>query len=170
MSFETLKEEELREAAAMFAVDLDSCLTPAGKVSKKLALAAFAEEGVTWDVYEAEKARLVAALEEAAEEKRLEEERLANVVKSQVNFDDDEVEPREAGVLVRKARPKRKRPDDDQVLVKMERQNPHYEVAGKIFTREHPFVLMSEDEADQIFMLEEGFRLATGREAAEYYS
>lgn len=58
----------------------------------------------------------------------------------------------------------------DQVLVKMDRSNLSYEVAGFSFTRDHPFQAMSSDRAQKIFDAEDGFRIATPREAQEYYA
>ena len=58
----------------------------------------------------------------------------------------------------------------NQVLVKMERNNHSYETMGAVFTQEHPFVAMSETDAQKIFDTQEGFRLATPREAQEYYA
>ncbi len=59
---------------------------------------------------------------------------------------------------------------DGQVLVKMTRKNPTYETNGHRFTKEHPYVLMSPEEAQEIFDAEEGFVLAGPREVQEYYS
>lgn len=64
---------------------------------------------------------------------------------------------------------KRVRSEKD-VLVKMTRDNYYFETYGKVFTKEHPFAVMSEDEAQQIFDAHDGFTVATPREAAEYYS
>lgn len=58
----------------------------------------------------------------------------------------------------------------DAVLVKMERGNFSYQALGHTFTQEHPFVAMSESDAQKIFDTQSGFRLATPREAQEYYS
>lgn len=58
----------------------------------------------------------------------------------------------------------------NEVLVKMERQNFHFEIFGHTFTKEHPYVLMSSEDAQEIFDHEEGFRIAQPREAQEYYS
>ena len=55
------------------------------------------------------------------------------------------------------------------VLVKMDRANHSYNVGPYTFTQEHPFVAMSESEAQDIFDTQAGFRLATPREAQEYY-
>lgn len=56
------------------------------------------------------------------------------------------------------------------VLVKMDRQNGMYQTAGFTFTRDHPFVAMTEAQAQFIFDTESGFRMATPKEIQEYYS
>lgn len=56
------------------------------------------------------------------------------------------------------------------VLIKMERLNPSYETYGFLFTQTHPFVVVPESIAQEIFDNEEGFRMATPREAQEFYS
>jgi len=56
------------------------------------------------------------------------------------------------------------------ILVRMDKANPSYTVNGYMFTREHPFVAMSENEAQRIFDTEPGFRPATPREAQEFYN
>ncbi|HET8689027.1 MAG TPA: hypothetical protein VFM18_20650 [Methanosarcina sp.] len=59
----------------------------------------------------------------------------------------------------------------DTVLVKMTRANPRYDAAGFTFTRQHPFVAMTLDQAQELFDLEpEGFTIATPREVQEFYS
>jgi len=170
MSFEKLTHDELLVAAELFAVDLATSMDAKKKVNPKLAVAAFAEEGVTFDMYSTlieERAQAVAELEAQEQaERELEEQRTVNVVKEQQVLDNDDVDPVEDSVVV----PRRKRPRSTDILVKMDRNNPHYEVVGKIFTRDHPFVLMTEDEAQDIFDIDNGFRVATPREAAEYYS
>lgn len=64
--------------------------------------------------------------------------------------------------------PKAERPSDT-ILVRMTRDNFRYDIAGHTFTKEHPFVAMSEDDAQKIFDKEEGFRLATPKEVQDYY-
>ena len=44
----------------------------------------------------------------------------------------------------------------NQVLVKMERNNHSYQVGAYQFTQEHPFLAMSESEAQKIFDTEPG--------------
>lgn len=58
----------------------------------------------------------------------------------------------------------------DQILVKMDRSNLSYEILGFSFTRDHPFQAMSAEAAQKIFDSEDGFRIATPREAQEYYA
>ena len=65
--------------------------------------------------------------------------------------------------------PKKSQSKDD-VLVRMTRPNFRYDIMGYTFTKEHPFIAMKEEDAQKIFDMEEGFRLATPREAQEYYS
>lgn len=58
---------------------------------------------------------------------------------------------------------------EESVLVRMERSNHSYQVGDYTFSQEHPFVVMSEGDAQRIFDTQNGFRLATPREAQEYY-
>jgi hypothetical protein len=58
-----------------------------------------------------------------------------------------------------------------EVLVFMNRANPTFEIKGHKFTKSHPFVAMSSDEAQEIFDYDpRGFRIATPNEVKEYYS
>ena len=134
MSFETLKVAELRKIAEDFAVDTD------GIKSKADIVAALAEEGVTWYVYQ----KTIKDLEEAAEE----------------FADTEEILPR----FNPDAQP------ENTVLVRMTRENYRYDVIGFTFTKEHPFIAMTEENAQEIFDKEEGFRLATPKEVQEYYN
>jgi hypothetical protein len=134
MSFETLKVAELRKIAEDFAVDTDRIKSKADIV------AALAEEGVTWSVYQ----KTIKDLEEAAEE----------------FADTEEILPR----FNPDAQP------ENTVLVRMTRENYRYDVIGFTFTKEHPFIAMTEENAQEIFDKEEGFRLATPKEVQEYYN
>ena len=58
----------------------------------------------------------------------------------------------------------------DTVLVRMTRANFRYDIMGHTFTKDHPFVAMNKDKAQEIFDKEEGFRLATPKEVQEYYN
>jgi len=60
--------------------------------------------------------------------------------------------------------------DKNLVLVKMDRENPRYDVMGYTFTEQNPYIAMPENRAQKIFDSQEGFRLATPREVQEFYS
>jgi len=130
MSFDTLKVAELKVIATDFAVDTE------GLKNKKDIIAALAEEGVTWSVYQS----TVEAIERDTEE-----------IEILPKFDP-------------KAQP------EDTLLVRMTRDNHRYDIHGYTFTKDHPFIAMSEDDAQKIFDTEEGFRLATPKEVQDFYS
>jgi len=133
MSFETLKVAELRKIAEDFAVDTE------GLKNKNDIIAALAEEGVTWSVYN----KTINKMEEETED--MLEETLPK-------FD-----------------PKAEQPENT-VLVRMTRDNFRYDIMGFTFTKEHPFVAMVSEKAQEIFDKEEGFRLANPKEVQDYYN
>jgi hypothetical protein len=58
-----------------------------------------------------------------------------------------------------------------EILVKMNRANPTYEIRGYRFTSEHPYVVMSQEDAQAIFDADpRGFVTATPKELEDYYS
>lgn len=63
--------------------------------------------------------------------------------------------------------------DRPKTIVRMTRKNPTYEAEanGNIyrFTSDNPYVLLPEDDADVILEREEGFRVASPKEAREFY-
>ena len=59
---------------------------------------------------------------------------------------------------------------EDTILVRMTRENMRYDIHGHTFTKDHPFVAMSEEDAQTIFDSEEGFRLATPKEVQDFYN
>lgn len=130
MSFDTLKVAELKIIATDFAVDTE------GLKNKKDIIAALAEEGVTWSVYQS----TLDAIEK----------------------DTEEIE------ILPKFDPKAQ--SEDTILVRMTRENMRYDIHGKTFTKDHPFVAMSEEDAQKIFDTEEGFRLATPKEVQDFYN
>lgn len=133
MSFDTLKISELKKVAEDFGVDIEELK------SKNDIVAALAEEGVTWAVYQKTIKDVEDKTEDVSEE------------------------------ILPKFDPKKEVAQDD-VLVRMTRANFRYDILGHTFTREHPFVAMSKDQAQAIFDKEEGFRLANPTEVQEYYS
>ena len=126
MSFDTLKVSDLKVIATDFAVDTE------GLKNKKDIIAALAEEGVTWSVYQS----TVEAVEKDTEE-----------IEILPKFD-----------------------PENTILVRMTRDNMRYDIHGKTFTKNHPFVAMSEEDAQKIFDKEEGFRLATPKEVQDFYN
>lgn len=133
MSFETLKVSELKTIAEDFGVETQ------GLKNKSDIIAALAEEGITWTLYQ-------------DTVKKIEEEELPVEQEVLPKFDAN------------------KDIAEDQVLVRMTRANFRYDIMGKTFTKDHPFVAMSQDDAQKIFDKEEGFRLATPTEVKEFYS
>ena len=108
--------------------------------TKNEILAVLAEEGVSYEMYK-----------QFAEAEKVEEE-------------EDELE------TVRTKPASKPKQSKETVLVKMDRANASYETYGYEFTREHPYVAISSDVAQEIFDNEEGFRMATPREVQEFYS
>jgi hypothetical protein len=83
------------------------------------------------------------------------------------NSDKQDIEISE---VEKKQREKKIMKTENSVLVKMERMNHSYQAVGYTFTQEHPFVAMSESDAQRIFDTQPGFRLATPREAQDFYA
>jgi len=105
------------------------------------------------------KQEIVALLEEEGISYQM-YDKFINVEKQEIKIPDNEKKKREQKIMNTAT----------QVLVKMERNNHSYETNGYIFTQEHPFMAMSETDAQKIFDTQAGFRLATPREAQEYYA
>lgn len=82
-----------------------------------------------------------------------------------LNIEEPEAETKEEKVLPKNDKNQSK----DNVLVRMTRANYRYDIMGYTFTKDHPFVAMKEEDAQKIFDVEEGFRLATPKEAQEFY-
>jgi len=85
-------------------------------------------------------------------------------------FTNTEKQEIEISELDKKQREKKIMKTENSVLVKMDRDNFSYQAMGHSFTQQHPFVAMSESDAQRIFDTQEGFRLATPREAQEFYA
>ena len=66
--------------------------------------------------------------------------------------------------------------DDDEpvkelsTVLKMERPNGMFSIRGYVFTQEHPYRPVTDEDADWIVTHEHGFRRATTQEVADYYS
>lgn len=141
MSFQSLKKDILIQVAEDFGVELEEDAT------KNEIIAAFAEDGVTWDMYKE-------AYPEVTElpDKEDEETKTADVTEDE---DDDES-------------PKFKA-TQQTVLLKMTRANGTYQVRGYKFTKEHPYLPVDEEDANFILENVDGFKIASPKEAQEYY-
>lgn len=81
--------------------------------------------------------------------------------------DDDSVEE----PVLEEEEPAAEEDDDaDLVLVKMIRANNTYQIRGYTFNISHPFALVKEKDADYLIEVDGGFRLASPKEAREFYS
>jgi hypothetical protein len=111
------------------------------KDNKQTVIAKLNDNGVSWDYYQGQ----VAANEAEAESEKLTATKPA--------FD----EPAESLEV-------------NKVLMRMTRANPTFEVRGVKFTRDNPYALVREVDADFIMETYEGFRIASPREVKEFYS
>lgn len=163
MSFDKLGLPELRRTAEE---DFAVSLSDDEKKSKKLILTALHESGVTFAQYlecNPDQKEKFGIVDEApqAEEKAPE-----NVVTSAQATGTEAVE-----IVTKEERPNLT--TNQQWLVKMERQNPLFEVhgpSGKMhkFTQDHPYVLMDAVDAE-VVLREDGFRQAYPSEVSDYY-
>lgn len=138
--FDALDEGVLDQVADEFGVDFEEGWTAKQKV------AALVEDGVTWEMYK----------------------------QSFPDIEDlEEVEKEEEPVVVEEPKRRGRKPvvrPEPTVLLKMERANPKFEIRGYSFTKAHPFLPVTEDDAAFILNHEEGFRIALPREVEEFYS
>lgn len=56
------------------------------------------------------------------------------------------------------------------ILLKMQRQNPTFELFGYRFTRSHPYQVMPQEDAQKIMDSHEGFVIASPDEVKSFYS
>jgi hypothetical protein len=105
------------------------------------------------------KTEIVALLEEEGITYQM-YDKFTNVEKEEIEIPETEKKQREKKIMK----------TENSVLVKMERMNHSYQAMGYTFTQEHPFVAMSESEAQNIFDTQPGFRIATPREAQDFYA
>lgn len=152
-AFTDLGLKELRRSAIEdFAVDVDE------KDGAKVIVAALLESGVKWADY------LAQHPEHAPEEAVVN-----NVVTSSdvlAGSTPETIAAVEQTVLVKEDAPL----TEEKYLIKMDRKNPLFEVAGHRFTSEHPYAIVTAEQAQFILTSEVGFRQATPDEAQEFYS
>jgi len=141
MAFEDLTQKELVAVAEMFGTDIKP---NASKVTiiKELSL-----DGVTFEAYQ----DLVKAVAD-------EEPDLAELDETPLDV-----------VLVPVVPTPVVAPEPEYQVIKMTRNNLTYEISGYKFTKENPFALVKEADADYLTEHIEGFRPATGKEIREFY-
>lgn len=142
MSFKQLNKDVLSQVAEEFAVEWTH-----EDPTKEQMLKDLEEEGVTWKMYKD-------AFPDPEDEPEVEDVKVSAV-------EEDNDPTTAAKKFVNKKR---------EVLVKMTRQNGTYQVRGYHFTRAHPFLPVSEDDADYLVEVVGGFKIAGPREVEEYYS
>lgn len=160
MSFKDVQAEDL-----IFAANEDLNLDLPENATKPVALAAILEAGVTWE-QACELSPTIDAYDQAIEKKK--KESALNVVTSSQVKESNNVpaqtaeKPRPEDVVATTQRPAK-------TLIKMDRQNPSFQIRGYKFTQENPFALVTEEDAEFLVDLNDGFYYATPREAAEFY-
>lgn len=157
--FEDFKVGELRTIADQeFAVEVGDDAT------KAEVLAALVESGVTFDQYLALHPELTAVIAEEPKVVAVEETADPGVVTAtQMQAEPVQEEVR---IVVKEETPLHTR---EEWLIKMDRENPLYEVRGQRFTQENPFALVSPEDAEYLLTKEKGFRQATPGELQQYY-
>lgn len=147
MSFKNLNKEKLLGAAEFASVDVTE------ENNKAEIIAALEEAGFSWSNYQ----KFVGA-----------DERIPGEAKRQAEAPRQEVASDAHAELASQAIQ-----FDQLVLIKMERQNPTFDILGHRFTKQQPFKALSVDEAQRIIdtaaSLGGGFRIATPAEAKEYF-
>lgn len=153
MSFASMKRDDLYELATEnFAVDVAETAT------KPQIIAALAENGVSWEMAKTYD-KNAAAVEEV-------EEPSAPV--GVITAAQTKAEPAREVVEVEVA-PVEVPAQPEVVLIKMDRENPRYDIRGYRFTRDNPFALVKTEDADFILGHEDGFKMASPGEAKEFY-
>lgn len=147
-SFADLDVATLRTTAIEdFAVDIKAT------DNKPTVLAALLEGGVEWKDYATLKGLNAPTIEE--------EPVVIEEVVVTAPVIEEEVEIITAGPLA----PSR----TQKYLLKMDRENVRFDIRGHKFTQEHPYALVSADDADHILTKEKGFRMAYPSELEEFY-
>lgn len=163
MSFKDLDRDELyRSAIEDFAVEVGK------EDTKKVILAALVEAGVEWADYVAQHPEVEPAPEtpvEVVTSKAVTEPVESGLGNAQPYREEDD-----APVVIDRKGVANMAQEGNKYLVKMNRENPLFEVRGYRFTKDHPYVLMPAEDAQWVIDNEDGFALAGPQELQEYYS
>lgn len=144
MSFNDMTLIDLKKVAEEFGVD-----SPV-KITKQKLIDMLAEEGVTYDVY-----KHFDKISKDAEEKKAAQQ-------------EQQVQQQQMIQMQQFQQPQFYAPRN--ILVKMDRSNLSYQTGRYVFTQEHPYVAMPEQDATEIFATESGFRMANPAEVQSFYS
>lgn len=156
--FDKMKRDDLYNMAVDgFAVDVSETAT------KAVIIAALNEQGVTWEM-----ARTYDANARAVYEAEQAKKAPAGVITTETIAPEVQVLSDEPVTVVEI--PVTPAPVDTRVLVRMDRENPRYEVRGYRFTSDNPFALVKEGDVDFVLSHEQGFKIASPNEAKEFYS
>lgn len=152
MSFKNLNKEKLLYAAEFANIRVSEDNT------KAEIIAALEEAGFSWSNYQ----KFIGAEERVAGEALKQASTPHHEVPRQGTAEEPFAEPAAQAVQF-----------NETVLVKMERQNPTFDILGHRFTKAQPFKVVSPDEAQRIIDTAEtlggGFRIATPAEAKAYF-
>ena len=140
MGFTELKKDELLEAVEIFGTDVRPT------ASKADIIAALVEDGIDYETF--------VKFKEKPEEPE-EDALLLAAMEDKAEPIVDEEDPVEN--------------EKDTVLLRMTRGNGTFEIRGYRFTREHPYAIVTEDDADYLIEIATGFRIASPKEARLYY-
>jgi len=166
MSFKKMKRDDLYALATEnFGVEVSETANHAQ------IMAALAEMGVTWDMAKVyDKNAAIIAEEEATSQANVitsAQAQVKTVAEPVVTIAETargvsvEVEQQPV-VVVAPAAP-------EVILLKMERDNPSYQIRGHKFTRDNPFALVKTEDASYILEHIDGFKQASPKEAKEFY-
>lgn len=144
-NWDELDEARLDEAMDYFGADLDPEKKYTKATKRPAQIEALVDNGITVEMYN--------------------DFMVPNAEEEEEIVDEPQPEP----VKTKRGRPA-KVTVQDEVLLKMERANPHYEIYGYTFTKTHPFQVVTAEAANYIISTQEGFRTASPAEVQEYYS
>lgn len=154
MELNDFDKRELREIASFFGTELGDL------DKKKPMLEVLTEDGVTAELALSK----MDSLRETYAANLAEEQAAKNVVTTAEVF--NEPTKKEQVVGAEEFRPKA----DKKYLIKMERENPYFEVGKYVFTKDHPYAIVDAEDVNVILRQEQGFRQALPDEIEEFYS
>jgi hypothetical protein len=156
MALKDLKADELKEVAEYFVVDVPAADEENPTKKELLAALASGDDPVSWNDYNElflpNKAKFEAALAEEKEEREELEEAAKKAAEEAAAKESVEEED-----------------TSNYMVVKYNRKNPRFDVAGMTFTKAHPYRSVHPDTAAYLIRNVDGFTLALPEEVADYY-